>query len=76
VADAATVATPLAEEPESMADTPVTTASPAPLLPMTAPRDASCAPKILLNRPIVIAARKKITSRQGKLETLELRSIS
>jgi hypothetical protein len=32
-----------------------------PLLPMTAPRDASCAPKTLLNRPIVIAARKKIT---------------
>jgi hypothetical protein len=61
VADAAAVATPLAEEPESMADTPVTTASPAPLLPMTAPRDASCAPKILLNRPIVIAARKKTT---------------
>jgi len=30
-----------------------------PLLPMTAPRDASCAPKTLLNRPIVIAARKK-----------------
>ena len=61
VADAAAVVTPLAEEPESMADTPVTTASPAPLLPMTAPRDASCAPKILLNRPIVIAARKKTT---------------
>jgi hypothetical protein len=61
VADAAAVVTPLAEEPESMADTPVTTASPAPLLPMTAPRDASCAPKTLLNRPIVIAARKKIT---------------
>jgi hypothetical protein len=32
-----------------------------PLLPMTAPRDASCASKTLLNRPIVIAARKKIT---------------
>jgi Helix-turn-helix of DDE superfamily endonuclease len=61
VADAAAVVTPLAEEPESMADTPVTTASPAPLLPMTVPRDASCAPKILLNRPIVIAARKKTT---------------
>jgi hypothetical protein len=61
VADAAAVVTPLAEEPESMADTPVATASPAPLLPMTAPRDASCAPKTLLNRPIVIAARKKTT---------------
>ena len=32
-----------------------------PLLPMTAPRDASCAPKTLLNRPIVIAARKRTT---------------
>jgi hypothetical protein len=30
-----------------------------PLLPMTAPNGASCAPKTLLNRPIVIAARKK-----------------
>jgi len=30
-----------------------------PLLPMTAPRGASCAPKTLLNRPVVIAARKK-----------------
>ena len=33
----------------------------APLLPMTAPRDASSAPKTLLNRPIVIAVRKKTT---------------
>jgi hypothetical protein len=61
VADAAAVVTPLAEEAESMADTPVTTASPAPLLPMTAPRGPLSAPKTLLNRPIVIAARKKIT---------------
>jgi hypothetical protein len=30
-----------------------------PLLPMTAPRGASCAPKTLLNRPMVRAARKK-----------------
>jgi hypothetical protein len=30
-----------------------------PLLPMTARSGASCAPKTLLNRPIVIAARKK-----------------
>ena len=61
VADAAAVATPLAEEPESMADTPIATASPALLLPMTVPRDASCAPKTLLNRAMVIAARKKTT---------------
>jgi len=32
-----------------------------PLLPMTAPKDASSAPKTLLNRPIVIAARKRTT---------------
>lgn len=32
-----------------------------PLLPMTAPRDASSAPKTLLNRRSVIAARKKTT---------------
>jgi hypothetical protein len=32
-----------------------------PLLPMTAPRDASSAPKTLLNRKRVIAARKKTT---------------
>jgi Helix-turn-helix of DDE superfamily endonuclease len=32
-----------------------------PLLPMTAPRGASCAPKTLLNRPIVLTARKKTT---------------
>ena len=61
VADAAAVVTPLAEDPESMADTPVATAPPALLLPMTVPRDASCAPKTLLNRAMVIAARKKTT---------------
>jgi len=33
----------------------------APLLRMTAPNGASSAPKTLLNRPIVIAARKKTT---------------
>jgi hypothetical protein len=32
-----------------------------PLLPMTGPNGASSAPKTLLNRPIVIAARKKTT---------------
>ena len=32
-----------------------------PLLPMTAPRDASSAPKTLLNRRSVIAARKRTT---------------
>jgi Helix-turn-helix of DDE superfamily endonuclease len=58
-ADATTVVAPL-EEP-----TPVTTAPAAalasPLLPMTARNGVSSAPKTLLNRRRVIAARKKIT---------------
>jgi hypothetical protein len=50
-ADATTVVVPLEEEP-----TPDS-----PLLPMTAPNGGSSAPKTLLNRPHVIAARKKTT---------------
>ena len=55
-ADAAIVVAPLEEvaAPEGVA--PV-----APLLPMTAPNDASSAPKTLLNRRHVIAARKRTT---------------
>src|ERR671928_113158 len=52
-AEAATVVVPLEEEPA-----PVATPD-APLLPMTARNDGSSAPKTLLNRPRVIAARKK-----------------
>jgi Helix-turn-helix of DDE superfamily endonuclease len=52
-ADAATVVVLLEEEPALVA-TPD-----APLLPMTARNDGSSAPKTLLNRPRVIAARKK-----------------
>jgi hypothetical protein len=59
VADAAAVMTPLAEEPVVAADVTGAAATSSPLLPMTAPSGASCAPKTLLNRPIVIAARKK-----------------
>jgi Helix-turn-helix of DDE superfamily endonuclease len=51
-ADAATVVAPL-EEP-----VPLVTAPASPLLPMTAPSGASSAPKTLLNRRGVIAARK------------------
>jgi hypothetical protein len=58
-ADAAAVVTPL-EEPELVATGP-TTIPTSPLLPMTAPNGASSAPKILLNRKRVIAARKKTT---------------
>src|SRR5215217_8625575 len=58
-ADAATVVAPL-EEPTPIATGPA--AAPAsPLLPMTARNGGSSAPKTLLNRPRVIAARKKTT---------------
>ena len=55
-ADAATVITPLTEEPA-----PVSAIPASPLVPMTAPSGASSAPKTLLNRPRVRAARKKTT---------------
>src|SRR6266404_4089858 len=54
--DVATTITPLEEEP-----VPLATAPASPLLPMTAPNGASSAPKTLLHRPSVIAARKKTT---------------
>ena len=53
-ADAATVVAPLAEGSAPLAAAPM-----APLLPMTAPSGASSAPKTLLHRRHVIAARKK-----------------
>ena len=53
--DVASAITPLAEAPA-----PVSIPS-APLLPMTGWNDASSAPKTPLNRPTVIAARKRIT---------------
>jgi Helix-turn-helix of DDE superfamily endonuclease len=59
-ADAATVVTPLAEEPAPVVAVP-TAAPAAPLLPMMAPSGASSAPKTLLNRRRVRAARKRIT---------------
>jgi len=57
-ADAATVVTPQAEEAPPVATTPAT-APASPLLPMTGRSGASSAPKTLLNRKSVIAARKK-----------------
>ena len=54
--DAATVVAPLEEEPVSLATAPAS-----PLLPMTAPSGGSSAPKTLLHRRNVIAARKKVT---------------
>jgi hypothetical protein len=53
-ADAATVVAPLEEEPVPLAPAPAS-----PLLLMTAPSSASSAPKTLLHRRNVIAARKK-----------------
>ncbi len=59
-ADATTVVVPLEEEPAPVA--PIPAAAPAsPLLPMTGRNGASSAPKTLLNKPRVRAARKKTT---------------
>ena len=59
-ADAATVVAPLEEEPAPVVAVP-DVAPASPLLPMTGRNGASSAPKALLNRPNVIAARKRIT---------------
>ena len=59
-AAAATVATPLAAEPAPVAAVPAVGLV-APLWPMTGRSDGSSAPKTLLHRRNVIAARKKIT---------------
>jgi len=59
-AAAATVVVPLEEGPAPVATVPA--AAPAsPLLPMTGPNGASSAPKTLLSRRSVIAARKRTT---------------
>jgi len=58
--DAATMITPLAEEPAPMAAAPAATPA-SPLWPMTGRSGASSAPKTLLNRPTVRAARKRTT---------------
>jgi hypothetical protein len=57
-ADAATVVAPLEEAPAPVVVAPAATPA-SPLLPMTGRNGASSAPKTLLNRPRVIAARKK-----------------
>ena len=57
-ADAAAVVVPLAEEPAPVAAAPAATPA-SPLVPMTGRNGASSAPKTLLNRPTVRAARKK-----------------
>ena len=59
-ADAATVVVSLEEAPAPVVAVPEV-APASPLLPMTGRNGASSAPKTLLNRPRVIAARKKTT---------------
>src|SRR6266849_1328754 len=59
-AEAATVVDPLEEAPAPVVTGP-TAASASPLLPMTAPNGGSSAPKTLLHRPHVIAARQRTT---------------
>ena len=59
-AGAVSVVTPQAEEPTPVAAAPAA-APGSPLVPMTAPNGASSAPKTLLNRRTVRAARKKTT---------------
>ena len=56
--DVTPIVTPLEEAPAPLATAPGTVPA-SPLLPMTAPNDASSAPKSLLNRRGVIAARKR-----------------
>ena len=62
-AAAAAMVTPRTDELAPRADepAPVAAAPASPLVPMTAPNGASSAPKTLLNRPTVIAARKRTT---------------
>ncbi len=59
-ADAATVVAPLEEESAPVVAVPIV-APASPLVPMTAPNGASSAPKTLLHRQPVRAARKKTT---------------
>ena len=58
--DAASVVAPLAEDPTPGGVEPAA-ASTSPLLPMTAPSGGSSAPRTLLTRRRVIAARKRTT---------------
>src|SRR6266566_1174478 len=70
-ADAATVVVPLAEAPAPVAAAPAATPA-SPLLPMTGRNGASSAPKTLLNRRTVIAARKKTI--RSKMSCSSMRS--
>src|SRR5262245_34143732 len=74
-ADAATVVTPLEEELAlSVADPAAAPASP--LLPMTRRNGVSSAPKTLLNRPPVIAGRKRTTRSKMSCSSMRCSSSS
>jgi DDE superfamily endonuclease len=74
-ADAATVVIPPEEESTPVA--PIPAAAPAsPLLPMTGPNGASSAPRTLLNRPRVIAARKRTTPSKISCSSMRFSSSS
>jgi hypothetical protein len=72
-ADAATVVTPLEEEPAHGGADPAAEAA-SPLLPMTGPNGASSAPKTLLYRRSVIVGRKRTTP--SKMSCSSMRSSS
>jgi hypothetical protein len=74
-ADAATVVGSLEEEPAPVVVAPVT-APPSPLLPMTGRNGASSAPKTLLNRPRVRAARKETTQSKMSCSSMPCSSSS
>src|SRR6266849_9992127 len=74
-ADAATVVTPLEEEPAHGGADPAAEAA-SPLVPMTGQNGGSSAPKTLLNRKRVIAGRKAITPSQMSCSSMPCSSSS
>src|SRR6266851_3867900 len=72
-ADAATVVIPVEEERPPLVAAPAVVPT-SPLLPMTGPNGASSAPRTLLNKPRVIAARKRTTP--SKMSCSSMRSSS
>jgi hypothetical protein len=74
-ADAAMVVVPLEETPAPVAAEPAGGQA-SPLLPMMGRNGASSAPKTLLNRPSVIAARKKTTPSKMSCECMRCSSSS
>jgi hypothetical protein len=73
--DAATVVTPLEDASAPVVPGPAPAAA-SPLLPMTAPNGASSAPKTLLHRPTVIAARKRTTRSKMSCSSMRCSSSS